>query len=46
MSFIIGLAAIYFIGALWWIAFQDDPVVVGISTLLAIVIVAIKEWLD
>lgn len=37
------LLAMYFLGALWYIAFQSDPVVVGISTLLAIVIVAIKE---
>jgi len=46
MNFIIVLLAIYFIGALWYIAFQSDPVVVGISTGLAVLIVGIKEYLD
>ena len=46
MNFIIGLTAIYFMGALWWIAFQDDPIAVGFSTGIAILIAGIKEYLN
>jgi hypothetical protein len=44
MNFIIGLLAIYLFGALWYIAFQDDPMLVGISTSIAILIAGILEW--
>jgi len=44
MNFIIALLAIYFFGALWYIAFQSDPVVVGLATVVAIIVTIIKEW--
>ena len=46
MNFIIALAALYFFGALWWIVFQDDPVVVGLITVLSVIIIGVKEWVQ
>ena len=38
------LLAMYFLGALWYIAFQNEPLSVGLITIIAIIAAVIKEW--